>query len=154
LAQNSAAVALGNPFDAASLLNRLQAMAPIPLLNASDVETGVGMRLSGATAFPRAMAFGAAGDAQLAYDAGRVTAREARALGIHVALAPVADVSNNPRNPVINTRSFGEDPDKVGALAGAFARGLDAGGTIATFKHFPGHGDTDVDSHRGLPVIP
>ena len=126
---------------------------PLPLLNAADFETGVGFRLRGGTTFPRAMAFGAAGDEGLAFEAGRITAVEARALGVHVNFAPVADVNNNPRNPVINTRSFGEDPAVVGRLAAAWVRGLTAGGMVATLKHFPGHGDTDVDSHRRLPLI-
>ena len=146
-------VTLGQPFAAASTINRLQAIAKLPLLNTADFETGVGFRIQGATAFPRAMAFGAAGDEKLAYEAGRVTGEEARALGVHVNFAPVVDVNNNPRNPVINTRSFGEDPALVGRLASAYVRGLQAAGASATLKHFPGHGDTDVDSHIGLPVI-
>ena len=147
------AVTLGQPLAAASTLNRLQTISKLPLLNTSDFETGVGFRIQGATTFPRAMAFGAAGDEKLAYEAGRVTGEEARALGIHVNFAPVVDVNNNPRNPVINTRSFGEDPAVVGRLASAYIRGLQAAGVTATLKHFPGHGDTDVDSHVGLPVI-
>ena len=146
-------VTLGQPFAAASLLNRLQSISRIPLLNTADFEAGVGFRIQGATAFPRTMAFGAAGDEKLAYEAGRVTAVESRALGVHVNFAPVVDVNNNPRNPVINTRAFGEHPDVVGRLGAAYVRGLQAGGMIATLKHFPGHGDTDVDSHIGLPVI-
>ena len=144
---------LGQPLAAASITNRLQAIAPLPLLNSADFETGVGFRIRGATTFPRAMAFGAAGDDRLAFEAGRVTALEALALGIQVNFAPVADVNNNPRNPVINTRSFGEDPAVVARLAAAYVRGLTEGGMIATVKHFPGHGDTDVDSHLGLPLI-
>lgn len=144
---------LGQPLAAASITNRLQAISALPLLNSADFETGVGFRLTGATTFPRAMAFGAAGDDRLAFEAGRITAREARALGIHVNFAPVADVNNNPRNPVINTRSFGEDPVAVGGLAAAYVRGLTEGGMLATLKHFPGHGDTDTDSHLGLPLI-
>jgi beta-N-acetylhexosaminidase len=146
-------VTLGQPLEAASLLNRLQTISPIPLLNTADFEAGAGFRIAGATAFPRAMAFGAAGDERLAFEAGRITGVEARALGVHVNFAPVVDVNNNPRNPVINTRSFGEDPAKVGALASAYARGLRTGGALPTLKHFPGHGDTDVDSHIGLPII-
>ena len=146
-------VTLGQPFAAASILNRLQAISPYPLLNTADFETGAGFRLEGATAFPRNMAFGAAGDEQLAYEAGRITAVESRAIGIQVNFAPVVDVNNNPRNPVINTRSYGEDPAAVGRLGSAYVRGLQAGGMIATLKHFPGHGDTDVDSHLGLPII-
>ena len=146
-------VTLGHPLEAASLLNRLQAISTLPLLNTADFETGAGFRLMGATAFPRMMAFGAAGDERLAYEAGRVTGEESRALGIHVNFAPVVDVNNNPRNPVINTRSFGEDPAAVGRLASAFVRGMQSAGEMATLKHFPGHGDTDVDSHLGLPII-
>jgi beta-glucosidase-like glycosyl hydrolase len=147
-------VILGQPLAAASMINRLQALSTIPLLNTADFETGAGMRLAGATTFPKAMAFGAANDERLTFEAGRITALESRAVGIHVNFAPVADVNNNARNPVINIRSFGEDPARVGALASAFAKGLQAGGMLATLKHFPGHGDTDVDSHLGLPLIP
>jgi beta-N-acetylhexosaminidase len=146
-------VTLGQPLAAASILNRLQAIAPYPLLNSADFETGAGFRLAGATTFPRNMAFGAAGDEQLAYQAGRVTALESRAIGVDVNFAPVVDVNNNPRNPVINTRSYGEDPALVARLASAYVRGLQDGGMIATLKHFPGHGNTDVDSHLGLPII-
>ena len=99
------------------------------------------------------MAFGAARRRALAYEAGRDHREESRALGVHVNFAPVVDVNNNPRNPVINTRSFGEDPARVAALASAYVRGLQTAGVIATLKHFPGHGDTDVDSHLGLPMI-
>ena len=144
---------LGQPLAAASLINRLQSISPVPLINSADFETGVGFRLAGSTVFPRSMAFGAAGDERLAFEAGRITGVEARALGVHVNFAPVVDVNNNPRNPVINTRAFGEDPTLVGALGSAYVRGLHAGGMLATLKHFPGHGDTDVDSHLGLPLI-
>ena len=147
------AVILGQPLELASIFNRLQTISALPLLTSADFEWGVQMRIAGATKLPRAMAFGAAGDPQLAYDAARIVAAESRALGVHVNFAPVADVNNNPRNPVINIRSFGEDPVKTGELAAAFARGLQDGGMLATLKHYPGHGDTDVDSHIGLPVI-
>jgi beta-N-acetylhexosaminidase len=147
------AVTLGQPFTAASLLNRLQAVAKVPLLNTADFEAGVGFRIAGATTFPRLMAFGATRDERLAEEAGRVTGEETRALGVHVNFAPVVDVNNNPRNPVINTRSYGEDPELVGRLASAYIRGMQAAGVSATLKHFPGHGDTDVDSHLGLPII-
>jgi beta-N-acetylhexosaminidase len=150
---NYGTVTLGQPLAAASLLNRLQAIAPYPLLNSADFETGAGFRLEGATAFPRNMAFGAAGEERLAFEAGRITAVESRAIGVQVNFAPVVDVNNNPRNPVINTRSYGEDPAAVGRLGAAYVRGLQASGMIATLKHFPGHGDTDVDSHLGLPII-
>ena len=148
------AVTLGQPFAAASLLNRLQQVSAVPLLNTADFEAGVGFRIAGATVFPRLMSFGAAGDERLVEEAGRVTALESRALGVHVNFAPVVDVNNNARNPVINVRAFGENPDLVGRLGAAYVRGLQAGGMIATLKHFPGHGDTDVDSHIGLPTIP
>ena len=147
-------IILGQPLELASILNRLQSIAAIPLLTASDFEWGVQMRIAGATKFPRAMAFGATGDPQLAYDAAKVIGTESRALGVHVDFAPVADVNNNPRNPVINIRSFGEDPQQAGAMVAAFTRGLQDAGMLATLKHFPGHGDTDVDSHLGLPVVP
>ena len=147
------AVTLGQPLEAASIINRLQAISPLPLLNTADFEAGVGFRIAGATAFPRLMAFGATRDERLAQEAGRITGEEARALGVHVNFAPVVDVNNNPRNPVINTRSYGEDPQLVGRLAAAYIRGLQSAGVSATLKHFPGHGDTDVDSHLGLPII-
>lgn len=144
---------LGDPLAAASLLNRLQALSTIPLLNTADFEAGVGFRMQGATVFPRQMAVGAAGDEALAFQAAKITALEARAIGVHVDFSPLADVNNNPKNPVINTRSFGEVPDRVGRMTAAYVGGLHAGGMLATLKHFPGHGDTDVDSHLGLPII-
>jgi beta-glucosidase-like glycosyl hydrolase len=147
------AVTLGQPLAAASTLNRLQQLSTIPLLTAADFETGVGFRIAGATAFPRVMALGAAADEQLTFESGKIAGQEGRALGIHMNFAPVADVNNNPRNPVINTRAFGEVPTAVAALNAAYMRGLKAGGMLSTLKHFPGHGDTDVDSHIGLPVI-
>ena len=146
-------IILGQPFPAAFLINRLQGLSNIPLLNTADFETGVGFRIAGGTSFPRQMAMGAANDERLVREEARITGVEARALGIHVNFAPVADVNNNPRNPVINTRSYGEDPSRVGALVSAYVDGARAGGIIATLKHFPGHGDTDVDSHLGLPVV-
>jgi beta-N-acetylhexosaminidase len=147
-------VVLGQPLELASILNRLQSISALPLLTSSDFEWGVQMRIAGATKFPRAMAFGAAGDPQLAYEAGKVVGAESRALGVHVDFGPVADVNNNPRNPVINIRSFGEDPARAGAMVAGWVRGLQEAGMLATLKHFPGHGDTDVDSHLGLPVVP
>ena len=146
-------VILGQPLEAASLLNRAQNAATLPLLNTGDFEAGLGFRITGATVFPRQMAVGAAGDETLAFEAARITAVESRAIGVHVNFSPIADVNNNARNPVINTRAFGEQPDVVGRLAAAYVRGLRAGGMLATLKHFPGHGDTDVDSHLGLPII-
>ncbi len=146
-------VILGQPLELASLFNRLQAVSALPLLTTADFEWGVAMRVAGATKFPRAMAFGATGDPQLAYEAGKVVGLESRALGVHVDFGPVADVNNNPRNPVINIRSFGEDPVRVGAMVNGWVTGLQEAGMLATLKHFPGHGDTDVDSHLGLPII-
>jgi beta-N-acetylhexosaminidase len=149
-----ASVTLGQPLVAASIFNRLQALSAVPLLNASDFEWGVGMRIAGGTSFPRAMAFGATGDDRLIAEAARITAIEARAIGVHVNFAPVADVNNNPRNPVINARSFGETPAAVSTMVASYVRALQEHGVVATLKHFPGHGDTDVDSHLGLPLIP
>jgi beta-N-acetylhexosaminidase len=148
-------VILGQPLAAASLFNRLQAIASVPLLNTADFEAGVGFRISGATIFPRQMALGAAGGdgERLVREAARITGVESRAIGVHVNFAPLADVNNNPRNPVINTRSYGENPARVGALVAAYVEGAHQGRMMATIKHFPGHGDTDVDSHLGLPAI-
>jgi beta-N-acetylhexosaminidase len=149
-------VLLGHPLSAASLLNRLQNLSSVPLMNTADFEAGVGFRLSGATTFPRQMAFGAIpGDegVRLVRESARLTGIESRAINVQVDFAPIADVNNNPRNPVINTRSFGEDPARVAALVAAFVAGAREGGMIATIKHFPGHGDTDVDSHLGLPIV-
>src|SRR6185436_18940910 len=109
--------------------------------------------LGGATEFPSEMAVGATGDPELAYQMGRVTAQAARAVGIHVPFAPVLDVNSNPDNPIINVRSFGEDPAQVARLGAAYVRGIEDNGGIATGKHFPGHGDTGVDSHQALPLI-
>ncbi len=158
-------VSVGSPTEVASKLNWLQSLSELPLLVAADLENGAGMRfdgivhaptrieLGGATSFPSMMALGATGDAELAYEMGRVTAIEARALGVHIPFAPVLDVNNDPENPVINVRSLGEDPKSVGRLGAAVVRGMQAHGAISTAKHFPGHGDTDVDSHLDLPVI-
>jgi beta-N-acetylhexosaminidase len=158
-------VSLGAPMELAAKLNMLQAMADVPLLVAADMEHGpgqvltggiilpYGMENGGATRFPPMMALGAAGDEQLAYELGRITALEGRAAGVHVAFAPVVDVNNNPANPIINTRSFGAEPALVSRLATAHIRGLQEHGMIATAKHFPGHGDTGTDSHIDLPVI-
>jgi beta-glucosidase-like glycosyl hydrolase len=149
-------VILGQPLSAAFLLNRLQALSKVPLLNTADFETGVGFRLTGATSFPRQMGMGAIApgdDERLVREEARITAIEARAIGVQVNFSPIADVNNNPRNPVINTRSYGEDPARVATLVAAYLAGAKDGGMIATIKHFPGHGDTDVDSHLGLPVM-
>ncbi|MEM9998996.1 MAG: glycoside hydrolase family 3 N-terminal domain-containing protein, partial [Bacteroidota bacterium] len=137
----------GNADDQATLTQRLQARASIPLLVAQDMETGAGMRTSGTTRFPNAMALGAAADPALAYAMGRAIAAESRALGIHQNYAPVADLNTNPHNPIINVRAFGADPNAASRLVVAYQQGLQDGGVIATLKHFPGHGDTEVDSH-------
>lgn len=144
---------LHEPAGVALLLNRLQEMARVPLLISADFEGGVGIRYIGATRFPRGMAIGATGSEELAERAGRVTAEEARAIGVQVNFYPVVDVNNNPRNPIINIRSFGSDPASVSRLARAYIRGSQQAGLLATAKHFPGHGDTSTDSHLELPVI-
>jgi beta-N-acetylhexosaminidase len=141
------------PYEAATLLNRLQHDSPLPLLVAADFERGVSMRLYGATVFPHAMAFGAAGKPEYAEDFGRITALEARAIGVHWNFFPDADVNSNPSNPIINTRSFGEDPQQVGDLVAAYIRGAHANGMMTTAKHFPGHGDTGTDSHLSLAQV-
>ncbi len=136
------------------LLNRLQGEAKLPLLVAADLERGMAFRIRrGVAPLPYAMAVGATGSSQAARFMGEVTAREAKALGIHWAFAPVADVNNNPANPVINIRSFGEDPELVARLTGAFVEGARSGGLLTTAKHFPGHGDTAVDTHLQLATI-
>jgi beta-N-acetylhexosaminidase len=135
---------------AVMLLNRLQAEAKLPLLIAADFERGVPTRLFGTTVFPHAMAFGAAGKLAYAEEFGRITAQEARAIGVHWNLFPVADVNSNPTNPIINTRSFGENPQQVGDLVAAYIRGARANGMLTTAKHFPGHGNTATDSHLGV----
>ena len=141
------------PYEAAVLLNRLQQDSKLPLLIAADFERGVSMRLYGATVFPHAMAFGAAGKLDYAEAFGRITAQEARAIGVHWNFFPVADVNSNPANPIINTRSFGEDPQQVGDLVAAYIRGARANGMLTTAKHFPGHGDTATDSHLGVAQV-
>jgi beta-N-acetylhexosaminidase len=146
-------VSVGSPLDIATKLNRLQARSRLPLLIGSDLEAGTAIRLNGGTPFPPNMGVGATGSDSDAYQIGRITALEGRAVGIHLAFAPVADVNNNPTNPIINVRSFGEDPHTVGRLVAAEIRGLQEHGMLATAKHFPGHGDTGSDSHISLPVI-
>ncbi len=143
----------GDPLAIAVLLNRLQRASPLPLLVTADFEGGAGYIVEGATRLPRAMAIGATRDEGLAERAGRLSAGEGRALGVHVDFYPVVDVNNNPMNPIINVRSFGEDPVFVGRMATAYLRGIQAGGMLATAKHFPGHGDTATDTHLDLAVI-
>ena len=141
------------PYEAAELLNRMQQESRLPLLVAADFERGVTMRLHGATTFPHAMSFGAAGKADYAEAFGRITAQEARAVGVHWNFFPDADVNSNPANPIINTRSFGEDPQQVGDLVVAYIRGARANGMMTTAKHFPGHGDTATDSHLSVAQV-
>jgi beta-N-acetylhexosaminidase len=140
-------------YPTAVLTNQLQTKSKLPLLIGADFERGAAMRLDEGTSFPTAMALAAAGNPRDAYTMGKVTAREARAIGIQWIYAPVADVNNNPSNPIINTRSFGEDPARVAEFVAEFVRGVEENGGLATVKHFPGHGDTASDSHLDLPVI-
>ncbi|MCU1308638.1 MAG: glycoside hydrolase, family 3-like protein [Acidobacteriaceae bacterium] len=141
------------PYEAAVVTNRLQHDSELPLLVAADFERGLSMRLMGTPFFPHAMAFGAAGKPAYAEAFGRIVARESRAIGVHWNFFPVADVNSNPENPVINTRSFGEDPQQVGDLLAAYIRGSREGGMLSTAKHFPGHGDTSTDSHLELARV-
>ncbi len=146
-------VSVGSPLDIAAKLNNLQRRSRLPLLVASDLEAGTSIRLVGGTPFPPNMGIGATGNDSAAYEVGRITALEGRAVGIQLGFAPVADVNNNASNPIINVRSFGENPAEVGRFVAAEIRGLQDHGMVATAKHFPGHGDTDVDSHVSLPII-
>jgi beta-N-acetylhexosaminidase len=141
------------PYVAAELLNRLQKSSKLPLIVAADFERGVSMRLNGTTVFPHAMAFAAAGKTENAEAFGRISALEARAIGVHWNFFPDADVNSNSANPIINTRSFGEDPKQVGDFVAAYIRGAHEGGMLVTAKHFPGHGDTATDSHLGLAQV-
>ena len=141
------------PYVAAELINRLQRSSKLPLIVAADFERGLSMRLNGATVFPHAMAFGATGKAENAEVFGRISALEARAIGVQWNFFPDADVNSNPANPIINTRSFGEDPAAVGDLVAAYIRGAHQSGMLTTAKHFPGHGDTATDSHLGLAQV-
>lgn len=157
-------MSLGSPIEVAEKVNALQRQSALPLLVTSDVEPGLG-RLEGgvfspgtlaagsATVLPSNMAIGATRRIEHAREAGRITGEESRAVGIHLAFAPTVDVNNNPANPVINVRSFGEDPLLVSAMGTAFVEGMQEVGVAATVKHFPGHGDTDTDSHNALPVV-
>jgi beta-glucosidase-like glycosyl hydrolase/CubicO group peptidase (beta-lactamase class C family) len=134
--------------------NRYQALSRIPLMVSMDAEYGLGMRLSNAITYPRQMPLGAIRDEQLIYQYGLEMARQCRRLGVHISFSPVADINNNPANPVINDRSFGDDRSNVAAKAARYMFGLQDGNVMASAKHFPGHGDTDTDSHLSLPLIP
>lgn len=141
------------PYEAAMLINQLQRDSELPLIMAADFERGVSMRLNGTTVFPHAMAFGADGRAADAEAFGRITAQESRAIGVEWNFFPIADVNSNPVNPIINTRSFGEDPQQIGELLAAYIKGAHAFGMLTTAKHFPGHGDTATDSHLGFAKV-
>jgi beta-N-acetylhexosaminidase len=143
----------GPVYESVVLVNRMQELAKYPLLISADLEAGAGMRFDDTVNFPWNMAIAATGNPDYARRAGELTANEARALGIQQIYAPVADVNNNALNPVINVRSYGEDPVDVGRFVAAFVAGVQRMGVMATAKHFPGHGDTATDSHRGLPEI-
>lgn len=143
----------GNIYDQAILTNKLQALSEIPLLISQDMEYGAAMRVRATTRFTPAMGIAATGNPENAYVSGKITAREAKALGVHQIYAPVVDVNNNPSNPIINVRSFSENPQMVGRFAEAFMNGVLSEGLFPTAKHFPGHGDTDRDSHVELPII-
>src|SRR5688500_3336219 len=143
----------GPVYESVILVNRMQQLSRHPLLISADLEAGAGMRFEDTVNFPWNMAVAATGNPDFARRQGEITAREARALGVQQIFAPVVDVNNNAANPVINVRSYGEDPAEVARFAAAFTEGAQAAGVIATAKHFPGHGDTAVDSHRGLPEI-
>lgn len=143
----------GPVYESVVIVNRMQELAKHPLLISADLEAGAGMRFDDTVNFPWNMAVAATGNPEYARRAGELTAREARALGVQQIYAPVADVNNNAANPVINVRSYGEDPADVAKYVAAFVNGAQSMGVIATAKHFPGHGDTATDSHRGLPEI-
>jgi beta-N-acetylhexosaminidase len=153
---NGRLIQKAEPYAVAAFLNRMQRLAKTPLMVSGDFERGASMRVNGTTVFPHAMAFGATGNPAYSRYEGEVTAREARALGVQWIYYPVADVNNNPDNPIINIRSFGENPEAVAAQVKAFIEGAHADKknfALATVKHFPGHGDTSVDSHMNMPVI-
>ncbi|GAA4438395.1 glycoside hydrolase family 3 N-terminal domain-containing protein [Ravibacter arvi] len=143
----------GGPVRQASLTNRYQAAAKVPLLIGLDAEWGLGMRLDSTQSFPRQMALGAIQDPGLLYKMGEEIGRQCRRIGVHVNFAPVADINSNPKNPVIGNRSFGDNKNNVAVRAAAYMKGLQRQRVIAVAKHFPGHGDTDMDSHRTLPVL-
>ncbi|MCG8374480.1 MAG: glycoside hydrolase family 3 protein, partial [Balneolales bacterium] len=143
----------GNIYEQAILTNKLQALTDIPLWITQDMEFGAAMRISGTTRFTPAMGVAATGNKNNAFLMGKITAQEAKALGVHQVFAPVLDVNNNPENPVINIRSFSADPGMVSEFGIAFMQGVQSEGVISTAKHFPGHGDTDTDSHFDLPIL-
>jgi beta-glucosidase-like glycosyl hydrolase/CubicO group peptidase (beta-lactamase class C family) len=143
----------GGPKRQALMTNRIQAAAKVPLLIAMDAEWGLDMRLDSSAHFAKQMTLGAMDDDKLVYQMGREIAEKMRALGVHISFAPVIDVNSNPGNPVIGNRSFGEDQNQVAKLGMQYIKGLQDQRIMAVAKHFPGHGDTDTDSHVALPVI-
>lgn len=143
----------GKTLEETRLINKLQSLSETPLLISQDFERGTAMRIEDGSIFPNNMAIGAARNKELAYKMGLQISKECRAIGVHQNYSPVLDVNNNPKNPIINVRSFGEDPKLVSEMGLEMIRGIQDGGVIATAKHFPGHGDTDIDTHNDLPVI-
>ena len=143
----------GGPIRQARLTNHYQSIAEVPLMIAQDAEWGLSMRIDSVLRFPWQMTLGALQNEQLVYEMGLEIARQCQRLGVHINFAPVVDVNSNPKNPIINNRSFGEYPDRVALLGTAYMQGLQDGGVLACAKHFPGHGDTDADSHKTLPII-
>ena len=146
-------IARSQVYPTAVLVNTLQSHAKVPLLIAADFERGTSMRVEEGSSFPHAMAIAATGRSEDAYTMGKITALEGKAVGVPWIFAPDADVNSNPENPIINTRSFGEDPARVSEFVAAFVRGVEENGGLATAKHFPGHGDTSTDSHLDLPTV-
>ena len=144
----------GDAGSALTMLNEMQEKSKVPILVDADIESGLGRRYPGAVTLPPMMAIAATGNSRYAYEAGRIAAEESRAVGIHFNLSPVVDVNNNPKNPIINTRSFGEAADSVNRYSVEYIRGLKDSGMLTTAKHFPGHGDTETDSHSALAQIP
>lgn len=149
----NAIVKESDPISQVHFLNRLQKASELPLLITADAEWGLAMRMTDTIAYPRNLALGALNDLNLIYELGCEIGRQAKRVGIRMNLAPVADINSNPDNPVIKTRSFGDDPQKVADCVAAFANGLQSAGVLACAKHFPGHGDTTLDSHYDLPVV-
>src|SRR5581483_3593006 len=146
-------VSSGDAAGVAVVINEMQHLAKIPLMITADLEGGAGYTMFGATRFPLAMAIGATGSEKFAFEAGKASGEEGKALGIGIDFYPVVDVQNNPGNPIINIRSFGEDPNRVAQLSTAYLKGVQEAGMLATAKHFPGHGDVTADSHLEMPVL-
>ncbi len=144
----------GSPVRQAQLTNQYQKLSNVPLLLSMDAEWGLGMRLDSTISFPRQMTLGAAASDELTYEFGVEMARQLKRLGVHVSFSPVLDINNNPKNPVISNRAFGEDRELVTRRGLMYMKGLQDHHVMAVAKHFPGHGDTDTDSHKDLPVIP